>query len=387
MEVTAQTNLKIEELLTRKRDIFAEMEKMHEVDATEWTNDDHQRFDQMDRDIVQVDADLVAEQQHLSRTARMEELRSAGERETHRDSTSVGELRAIRENRIPGWSDEETRMQGLVAWANPGQATAKQVFAAKQCGLEIDKRIIDVRVFNAGGNYVPMPHCRGMGHNTLRQTVEERQQGTTPDAAGGYTVPQGMMQAIEIALLQWGVTRAYSNVVRTATGREVPWPTVNDTNNKGEIIAENAAVNQQDVVFGQATTKPYMYSSKYVPVSLQLMQDSATNMQALLGRLLGERIGRIQADHFTTGTGTGQPRGITIDSPAGKTLASAGVITTDDIYDLKHSVDPAYRQTGQGFVFADATLAALKKLKDSENRPLWQPGLAVGEPNTSTCTE
>ena len=380
---SAQTNQKIEELLERKRDLAKTMEQMMEVDATEWSKEDEDRFDEMGVEVEELTAGVAAEERNLQRIARMEQLRETGERETFRDSTSVGEMRAYRENRLPGHSTDDMRLMGLVAWANPGEATAHQQFAAKQVGLDISKRIITVRAFDPGGDNVQMPNIRGMSKKYVRQIVEERQQGTTPDTAGGYTVPQGMMQQIEVALLQFGAPRQYSDVVRTADGREVPWPTTNDTNQLGEIVAENAAVNQQDVVFGQAVTKPYMYSSKYVPVSIQLMQDSATNMQALLGRLLGERIGRIQSNHFTTGTGTGQPRGITIDAPTGHTLATAGVIaSTDDIYELKHSVDPAYRQTGHGFVFADATLKDLKKLKDTQNRPLWQAGLAQGEPNT-----
>jgi HK97 family phage major capsid protein len=33
-------------------------------------------------------------------------------------------------------------------------------------------------------------------------------------------------------------------------------------------------------------------------------------------------------------------------------------------------------------MFKDLTLAALKKLKDSQNRPLWLPGIATREPDT-----
>jgi len=44
-------------------------------------------------------------------------------------------------------------------------------------------------------------------------------------------------------------------------------------------------------------------------------------------------------------------------------------------------VDPAYRRMAE-WMFHDSTLKAIKKLKDSEGRPLWAPGIAVREPNT-----
>ena len=37
---------------------------------------------------------------------------------------------------------------------------------------------------------------------------------------------------------------------------------------------------------------------------------------------------------------------------------------------------------GHGFTFNDLLLGGMKKVKDSQGRPLWSPGLAQGEPNT-----
>jgi HK97 family phage major capsid protein len=47
---------------------------------------------------------------------------------------------------------------------------------------------------------------------------------------------------------------------------------------------------------------------------------------------------------------------------------------------LKHSVNRAYRQNAE-WMFNDNTLLAIKKLTDSNNRPLWSPGIAAGEPD------
>ena len=53
----------------------------------------------------------------------------------------------------------------------------------------------------------------------------------------------------------------------------------------------------------------------------------------------------------------------------------------EDLVDLEHSVDPAYRAEAE-FMFHDDTLKVLKKLKDADGRPLWLPGVAVREPDT-----
>src|SRR5262249_1198337 len=157
----------------------------------------------------------------------------------------------------------------------------------------------------------------------------------------------------------------------------LPIPTVNDTANVGEIINENSAVNQQDVAFGQLVLGAFKYSSKMILVSVELLQDNAINLAAFLGDALGTRIGRITNTHFTVGAGTRLPKGLVVAAASGK-VGLTGQTTSvifDDLVDLEHSVDPSYRQ-GARFMFHDKTLAALKKIKDTQGRPLFLPGLS-----------
>ena len=87
----------------------------------------------------------------------------------------------------------------------------------------------------------------------------------------------------------------------------------------------------------------------------------------------------------SVGTGVGQPEGIVTAAPVGKTAATGGAtsVLPDDLIDLEHSVDPAYRSLpGVGFMWHDTTLRQLKKLKDSQGRPLWLPGFDTKEPDT-----
>jgi HK97 family phage major capsid protein len=214
-------------------------------------------------------------------------------------------------------------------------------------------------------------------------TMVQAAQSVGTDSAGGYTVPEGFVNRLEEALIAEGGMLEVATVISTATGNTLPFPTVNDTANAGAIIAENTEITTQlDVVFAQVLLEAYMYHSKIVRVSLQLLQDSAFDIDGLLARLLAARIARIWNTHFTTGTGTAQPNGIVTASTLGKTAASATAITAAELVDLEHSVDPAYRRPSGRFMFADATLAAIKKLQDAENRFLWLPGFALKEPDT-----
>jgi HK97 family phage major capsid protein len=207
--------------------------------------------------------------------------------------------------------------------------------------------------------------------------------GTT--TAGGFTVPQGFYAILEDALKAFGGMREVSTILATDTGASIPMPTDNDTSQVGELLGENVAAAEQDVVFGSLTMDAFMYSSKIVRVSLQLMQDSAFDMATFLAGKLAERIGRITNTHFTIGTGTGQPRGVVVAATLGKTGIAGQTLSViyGDLVDLEHSVDPAYRRRPSvRWMMHDSSLKVIKKLVDGQSRPLWLPGLAVQAPDT-----
>ncbi|MCP8970566.1 phage major capsid protein [Ectobacillus ponti] len=215
------------------------------------------------------------------------------------------------------------------------------------------------------------------------QRSEERAMSAGTNTAGGYTVPQGFYNKLIEALKFYGGMRDVANVIQTEMGNALPIPSVNDTSQVGAIVAENTAVTQQDVTFGQVTLNAYKYTSKLILVSMELLQDSAFNLEDYLAKALGVRIGRIHNTHFTTGTGTSQPQGVVTGATLGTTGATGQTtsIVYDDLIELEHAVDIAYRPNAQ-FMMHDSTLKSLKKLKDSYGRPLWLPGLAFKEPDT-----
>ena len=209
------------------------------------------------------------------------------------------------------------------------------------------------------------------------------------DAAGGYTVPPGFQNELEREMLAWGpmLDPGITRELVTTSGNNIKWPTVDDTTSTAAIHTEAGAVTDDggnDPTFAEKDLDAYVYDSEIVRISIELLQDSFTNMDALLGSLLGERLGRAGNSALTVGTGTAQPNGIMTAATSGKTAASATAITFDEIIDLIHSVDPAYRASGSlRFMFNDTTLALLRKIKDGDGNYLWQQADArAGEPAT-----
>src|SRR5690606_36164887 len=227
---------------------------------------------------------------------------------------------------------------------------------------------------------------RGMGglDNEQRQLMlsnqaEVRAGATSPGSAGGYFIPTDTLNRFTETMKAYGGLLGAANVITTASGNPLNWPTNDDTANVGAILAENAQITEQDVTLGQKTLGAYTYTSKLVTLSLQLLQDNAFNLASWLVQKRGERIGRAVAAHLATGPGSRQPEGLFTNATAGKTGAAGQVtaVTCDDLIDLQHSIDPAYRASAQ-WAMSDAALKMVRKLVDDQGRPLWEPSLQAG---------
>ncbi len=200
---------------------------------------------------------------------------------------------------------------------------------------------------------------------------------TTTGAEGGFTVPTEIAKTILDALKSFGGMREVATVIQTEGGGEIDFPTSDGTSEEGEIVAQNASANDADPTFGTVQVTTFKYSSKVVTVPYELLQDSAIDVEAFVQTRLEQRISRITNKHFTNGTGVNQPKGITVAALLGKAGATGQTttLTYDDLIDLVHSVDNAYRDLGKcRFMMNDATLKIVRKLKDNQGRPIFMPG-------------
>lgn len=206
--------------------------------------------------------------------------------------------------------------------------------------------------------------------------------GTT--TLGGYTVDTQTLAVVEKALKDYSGIFQAAFIRRTDKGNPLLIPTEDDTATEANQIDEAASITVQDLTYGQKPLDAYKYASQ-MKISWELMQDSLFDMDNEIRTAMVPRFGRKLNSSCTTGTGTAQPNGVVTASTLGKTAASATAITFAEVIDLKHSVDPAYRMSmSSGFMFHDNVLAALKKLSigSSDARPLWQPSVREGEPDT-----
>lgn len=219
--------------------------------------------------------------------------------------------------------------------------------------------------------------------------IEGRAQTAGTTTAGGYTVPTDLAATIDKTLKMWGpmYDEAICTVLNTSSGNAIDFPTVDDTSVAVAKHTEAGAMTDDggvDATFGKMTLNAFAYDTEWVQISMELLQDSAVDIEQFIGELLGERLARRVNTELTTGDGTGDPNGIVTASAAGKVAASTTAFTADEIIDLFHSVDPAYRASPKArFMFSDPVLAAIRKLKDGDGNYLWQMGdVRTGAPGT-----
>lgn len=211
------------------------------------------------------------------------------------------------------------------------------------------------------------------------QVVRNTMSTTTP-GEGGYTVPSLVAGNLIDAMKAFGAMRAVATILRTADGKPLSYPTSDGTSETGEWIAQNTTATGADPSFGTVSLNVFKASSKIVAAPFELLQDASIDMEAFIVQRLAQRLGRVGNTAFTVGTGTTQPDGVVPKATLGKTGATTqtSTIIYDDLVDLIHAVDPAYRANRCAFMTNDALLKVIRKLKDSSNRPIWLPSYEAG---------
>lgn len=207
-----------------------------------------------------------------------------------------------------------------------------------------------------------------------------RAQAEGSGAAGGYLVPEGFRNRIMERLKNFGGLTNVVEHVPTSTGNPLPWPTVDDTANEGEIVAENAqAAGGADLVFGTKTLGAYKYEATGVDgeplkVSWELAMDAEFDLESLVERSLARRIHRKQAKDWATGSGVGQPQGILTGGTTGITVASNAVgMTYANLLAATNVPDEAYLEDGEPvWVMHKNILTLVQGLVDDVGRPLLQ---------------
>ncbi len=304
------------------------------------TDDESNRFDTAMREADELGKKITAAERKESLDQAEAELRQTGARRSAPAGTNAGtgtrELTAAQATEV------------FRAWALAGspehRPDADMQLRAAQAGVDLGRQVMTLRAMSVG---------------------------TT--TAGGHTVQQSFSSELEKVLLYYFTAAEAFDIFSTDDGADYPWPTVDDTANSGEFVAEAGALAvNQDPTFAQITYKSWDWYSPVVKVAHQLLRDSARNVPALLAELFAERKARkLDSSCVGTNAGTTAPEGCYNGVTVGAQLATANPITYAKLLAVESSVPLAYRnQPGVGWLMHDGTWQAIRGLVDTNGRPL-----------------
>lgn len=204
------------------------------------------------------------------------------------------------------------------------------------------------------------------------------------DTLGGYfALPEIVTGELIKAVTLVSPLRALANV-RTTSANSVKLPVRTSPTAAAWTTETGTRTQSTNPQFGMKDISTHeMYA--LMLMSRQLLEDSAFDFEAEMRDEFSTQFAKLEGAAFINGDGNGKPFGILADpimtasnftANGGATLANAdGIITL--VHDLKSAYAPDAR-----LIFNRKTLGVIRKIKDSQNRYIWEPGLPNGNPPT-----
>lgn len=203
------------------------------------------------------------------------------------------------------------------------------------------------------------------------------------DSAGGFLVDEDYQTELIKKIATMATIRANARVAQTS--RDIAkWPRVVYTTDDeytsgvrltwtGESPASATAHRVTDPVYGLYSI-PVHTSMASMPISNDLIEDSAFDIVGLSSDMLAEAFALGENDAFLNGNGVARPMGMLTqvdgDGPASVASGDAATLTANGVVDLWGAL-PSQYETNAKWLFAKATEVVIRKLQDSQNRYLW----------------
>ncbi len=211
--------------------------------------------------------------------------------------------------------------------------------------------------------------------------IEHRALAIGTASAGGNLAPTGFVNELWRHLEAVSPVTSVARVFTTRDEANLEVPILATYGSAGSV-AEGSAIAGTDPSFTQVTLNAHRYA-QLIRASNTLLNSQAVNLDGFMGELFARNIDAVTGPLYAFGTGTTQPQGYA--HGAGTAIvggtAVGGAFTYDHLADMLTTLDSGY-QSNAVWLFSPSAVGTLRKLKDDESRPLWQPSVAAGEPPT-----
>ena len=218
----------------------------------------------------------------------------------------------------------------------------------------------------------------------LEMQVKALSAGSDPD--GGYLVTPKMSDNIVRIVRETSPMRSIASIETISTeGLELLDDV--DLAAAGWTTETGSIADSTTPQFGKRTIPVFeMYAQP--KATQKLVDDAAINIESWLAEKVSETFGRLENTAFISGNGTTAPKGI-LSYAAGTNWGqieqvnsgTSATITADGLMKLFYALKDAYAANAT-FLMQRAAVQSVRLLKASNGQYLWQPGLALGAPDT-----
>ncbi len=193
------------------------------------------------------------------------------------------------------------------------------------------------------------------------------------DSEGGYLVPEEWDRRLIDVLDEENIMRSLATKITTSGLHRI-----NLAANKPAAawIEEGGELTWGDATFDQITLDAYKLHVA-IKVTEELLYDNAYNLEGYITTQFGKALANAEEDAFLNGDGTGKPTGLFVTATA---FGSVDAVDSDSLISLVYGLKRPYRKNAS-FIMNDATIAAVRKLKDNNGAYIWQPSYQAGEPD------
>ncbi len=206
-------------------------------------------------------------------------------------------------------------------------------------------------------------------------------------ASGGFTLADQQFVADLLKFVDDMVfIRGLATKFQVAGAQSLGVPSLDADPADADWTSELATGNEDTAMaFGKRELHPYPLA-KRIKVSNKLLAMSGLGIEAIVRQRLGYKFAITEEKGFLTGNGANQPLGLFTASSNGVSTGrdvqtgSATSITFDGLYDAKYKLKGNYWGRARWLFHRDA-LKIISKLKDTQNRYLWEPSQKAGEPD------
>lgn len=214
-------------------------------------------------------------------------------------------------------------------------------------------------------------------------------------AGGGFAVPEEISREIERLEKKFSPVRNLVKVVQTGTSDYKELVNIRGTTSGWVGEAGSRTATATSSLREVTPTNGELYA--YPQASEWSLDDIFFDVENWIANEVAQEFALQEGTAVITGDGTSKPTGMLNTAPVATadfasplraaaayqfvaSDASPNALVADSLHDVVYALNSAYRNNAT-FVFNSNTAGTIRKLKDSQNQYLWQPGLQAGEPD------